>query len=128
MFRGSERGSAPYRIENHTLSTFQFRQSGKSVGMFSKNVPNPVTTLPPFHYCAYCWNEPLHPPTIIIEYSTENSDSGTKISIENSELGVFSFDENIFFSSISGNFFVKIEKKGPQKILKIFDESKNYPK
>ena len=126
VFKGSERGSAPYRIENHTLGTFQFRQSGRSLGIFLQNIPNPVSTILPYHTCTYCWDEPLDPHTIIIESNTKIVESATTGHTEIAEVGIFSFEKNDSLTSNSGHFTIKISNFGPQRIIQIFDVTKNF--
>lgn len=117
VIRGSGRSSAPFRIENHTMSTFEFRQSvNKRIFPSAENTV--LNVLLPYNAFTYCYEEPLNPPSLIVQSLTRTSRADTSPSV----LGIFSFEKlGSFNSKLMPNFTVKIIEKGPQRILQIFD-------
>mgnify|MGYP001434612485 CR=1 FL=1 len=78
VLRGGE-AVAPYRLENHTLESFRFRQ-----GNFST-----FSTLLPYHSCMYAWDEPQEAQFLTLEVSRS---SNVGRSTDWRKVGVFSFD------------------------------------
>jgi hypothetical protein len=122
VFRGGERGGAgmaPYRIENHTLETFQLKQADRRVmGIF---VPSPAVTtaILPHHVSLYAWDEPLDSHSFVLDSVTHIQGQAES---QYTHLGTYSFDELRSYTTIVHPHLVfKIVAVGPNRVLQILD-------
>ena len=107
VLRGGE-GVAPYRIENHTLESFRFRQ-----GKFRT-----FSNLLPYHACMYAWDEPQERQLLTLDVSRSVNNGR---STDWREVGVFAFDRLQTYDCGS-HLAIRIQAQGPIRVLQIHDK------
>ena len=107
VLRGGE-GVAPYRIENHTLESFRFRQ-----GKFST-----FSNLLPYHGCMYAWDEPQEPQLLTLDVSRSVNNGR---STDWRQIGIFAFDRLQSYDT-EGYLVIRVQAQGPIRVLQIHDK------